>query len=169
MFPPEECCEREDIPDKIQRATEHDRGEAEGRIKAFTGFAECFSEHHETTRYRGSHDNEDKIPHLVLCRVCLPWPAQADPEKRNERNWCYKKCSRQREQSPTLHIGSDRPRTQNPCGNRDRGKVRDSSGLIDSWDAKGAHASDNETKKRDDAEKNIAHTADGTHRDLLIN
>src|SRR5439155_9083821 len=41
-------------------------------------------------------------------------------------------------------------------------------GLIDSWDAKGAHADDNEAKKRDDAEKDVAHTADGIHRDLLI-
>lgn len=150
MFFPEECCEREDIPDEIQRATEHDRREAEGRIKAFTGFAECFSEHHESNRYRISHNNEDKIPHLVLCRVCLPRGAQADPEKRNE-------CKL------TLHIGSDRPRTQSPRRNRDRCKVRYSDGLIDSWDAKGAHADDNETKKRDDAEKDVAHTAEGIH------
>src|SRR5438552_13827645 len=169
MFPPEECCEREDIPDKIQRATEHDRGEAEGRIKGFTGFAECFSEHHESTRYRGSHSNEDKIPHLVLCRVCLPGRAQADPEKRNQRKWCDKECPRQAEQSPTLPIGSDRSRTQSPRRNRDRCKVRYSDGLIDSWDAKGAHAADNETKKRHDAEKDVAHTADGIHSDLLIN
>src|SRR5438552_2871444 len=168
MFFPEECCEREDIPDEIQRATEHDRREAERRIEAFTGFAECFPEHHESTRDRGSHNNEDKIPHLVLCRVCLPGPAQADPEKRNERKWCYKKCPRQAEQSPVLHTGSDRPRAQSPRRNRDRGKVRDSDGLIDSWDAKGAHADDNEAKKRDDAEKDVAHTADGIHRDLLI-
>jgi hypothetical protein len=111
MFFPEECCEREGIPDEIQWATEYDRREAEGRIKAFTGFAECFSEYHEPTRYRASHNNEDKIPHLVLCRGCLPGSAQADPEKRNERKRCYKECSSQAEQSPTLHIGSDRPRT----------------------------------------------------------
>src|SRR5438128_7266932 len=160
---PEECCERENIPDEIQRATEDDRREAEGRIKAFTGSAECFSEHHESTCYRGSHNNEDKIPHLVLCRGCLPGPAQADPEKRNERKWCYKECPRQAEQSPTLHIGSDRPRTQSPRRNRDRCKVRYADGLIDSRDAKGAHAADNETKKRDDAEKDVAHTADGIH------
>src|SRR5207244_8857908 len=155
MFFPEECCEREGIPDEIQRATEHDRRETEGRIKAFTGFAECFSEHHESTRYRGSHDNEDKIPHLVLCRGCLPGPAEADPEKRNERKWCYKECPRQAEQSPTLHIGSDRPRTQSPRRNRDRCKVRYADGLIDSWDAKGAQPGDKETKKRDDAKKEV--------------
>src|SRR5260370_22833230 len=94
MFLPEECCEREGIPAEIQRATEHDCREAQGRIKAFTGLAESFSEHHESTRYRGSHNNEDKIPHLVFCRVCLPGPAPADPEKRNERKWCYKECPR---------------------------------------------------------------------------
>ena len=44
-----------------------------------------------------------------------------------------------------------------------------SHGLIDSWDAKGAHADDNEVEKRDDAEKDVAHTADGIHWDLLIN
>src|SRR5438876_12282769 len=104
MFLPEECCEREDIPDEIERATEHGRREAERRIKAFTGSAECFSEHHESTRYRGSHNNQDKIPHLVLWRGCLPRPAQADPEKRDERKWCYKKCSGQAEQSPVLRI-----------------------------------------------------------------
>src|SRR6266446_896167 len=169
MFLSEVCSEREGIPDEIQGATEHDRREAEGRIKAFTGFAECFSEDHESTRYGGSHNNEDKIPHLVLCRVCLPRRAQADPEKRNERKWCYKECSGQAEQSPTLHIGSDRPRTQSPRRNRDRCKVRYSDGLIDSWDAKGAHANDNETKKWDDAEKDVAHTADSIHWDVLIN
>src|SRR5437660_314564 len=169
MFFPEECCEREGIPEEIQRATEHDRREAEGRIKPFTGFAECFSEHHESTRYRGSHNNEDKIPHLVLCRVCLPGRAQADPEKRNERKWCYKECPRQAEQSPTLQVGSDRSRTQSPRRNRDHCKVHYSDGLIDSWDAKGAHADDSEIKKRDDAEKDVAHTADGIHWDLLIN
>src|SRR5205809_5256823 len=45
MFLPEECSEREGIPDEIERATEHDCREAEGRIKAFTGFVECFSKH----------------------------------------------------------------------------------------------------------------------------
>jgi len=39
----------------------------------------------------------------------------------------------------------------------------------DFWDAKGAHADRNETKKRDDAEKNVAHTADSIQSDLLIN
>src|SRR5438094_166856 len=62
----EEHSEREDIPDEIQRPTEHDRREAESRIKAFAGFAQCFSEHHESTRYRGRHNHEDKIAHLVL-------------------------------------------------------------------------------------------------------
>src|SRR5438477_31757 len=165
MFFPEECCEREDIPEEIQRATKHDRREAEDRIKAFTGFAECFSEHHESTRYRGSHNNEDKIPHLVLRCVCLPGPADTDPEKRDECKRCYKKCPGQAEHSPLLRIGSDRPRTQSPCYNRDRCKIRYSDGLIDSWDAKGAHAGDNETQKRDDAEKDVAHTADGIHWD----
>src|SRR5437016_4062249 len=165
MFFPEECCERERIPEEIERATEHDRREAEGRIKAFTGLAECFSEHHESTRYGGSHNNEDKIPHLVLCGGYLPGPAQADPEKRNERKWCYKECSRQAEQSPTLHIASNRPRTQSPRRNRNRCKVRYSDCVIDSWDAKRAHADDSEAKKRDDAEKDVAHTADGIHID----
>src|SRR5205814_1669334 len=163
MFLPEECSEREGIPDEIQRATEHDRREAESRIKAFAGFAQCFSEHHESTRYRGRHNHEDKIAHLVLGRACLPGPAQADPEKRNERKWCYQESPRQAEQSPTQHIGSDRPSTQSPRRNRDRGKVRYSDGLIDSRDAKGAHADNNETKKRDDAEKDVAHTADDIH------
>ena len=36
-------------------------------------------------------------------------------------------------------------------------------------DAKRAHGGDNETKKRDDAEKDVAHAADGIHWDLLIN
>src|ERR1700676_513260 len=117
MFLPEECCEREDIPDEIERAGEHSRREAKGRIKAFTGFAECFSEHHQSTRYRGGHDNENKIPHLVLCRGCLPGPAHAHPEKRNERKWCYKACPRQAEQSPVLRIGSDCPCTQRPRRN----------------------------------------------------
>jgi hypothetical protein len=146
-----------------------DRRETEGRIKAFTGFAECFSEHHESTRYRGGHDDEDKIPHLVLCRGCLPRPAYADPEKRNESKWCYKERPGQAEQSPALRIGSDCPCSKRPRRNGDRCKVRYSGGLIDSWDAKGAHAGDNETKKRDDAEKDVAHTADGIHWDLLIN
>ena len=48
-------------------------------------------------------------------------------------------------------------------------KPRYPDGLIDSWNAKGANADDNETKKRDDAEKDVAHTADGIHWDLLIN
>src|SRR5213592_3162346 len=131
MFLPEECSEREGIPDEIQRATEHDRREAEGRIKAFAGFAECFSEHHESTRYRGGHDNEDKIPHLVLCRGCLPGPADADREKRDECEWCYEKCSGQAEQSPVLRISSDAPRAQSPRRNGDRCKVRYPDGLID--------------------------------------
>src|SRR6266481_7897051 len=169
MFLPEEGCEREDIPDEIERATKHHRREAEGRIKAFTGLAEGFSEDHESTRYRASHNNEDEIPHLVLGRGCLPGPAQADPEKRNERKWCEKECPRHAEQSPVLPIGSDGPRAQSPRRNRDGRKVRYSDGLIYSWDAKGAHAEDNETKKREDAEKDIAHTADGIHSNLLIN
>src|SRR5438270_2357752 len=61
------------------------------------------------------------------------------------------------------NIGSDRSRTQSPRRNGDRCKVRYSDGLIDSWDAKGAHADDKETKKRDDAKKDVAHTADGIH------
>jgi hypothetical protein len=101
--------------------------------------------------------------------VACQGPAQADPEKRNERKWCYKKCPHQAKQSPVLRIGSDCPRAKCPRRNRDRCKVRYSNGLIDSWDAKGAHADDNETKKRDDAEKDVAHTADGIHSDLLIN
>src|SRR4029077_7765932 len=129
--------------------------------------AECFSEHYESSRFRASHNNEDKIPHLVLCRGCVPGPAQPGPENSKERKWCYKGCSRQAEQSTTLHIGSDRPRTQSPRRNRDRCKVRYSDSLIDSRDAKGAHANDNETKKWDDAEKDVAHTADGIHWDLL--
>src|SRR5438876_1261857 len=169
MFLPVECSEGEGVPYEIQWATEHDRREAEGRIKTFTGFVQCFSQYHESTRNRGRHNNEGKIPHLILRCVCLPGPVQADPEKRNERKWCHKEYSRQAEQSPVLYIGSDRPRTQDPHRNRDRCKVRYSDGLIDSWDAKGAHAEDNETKKRDDAEKDIAHSADGIHWDLLIN
>src|SRR5438270_988132 len=99
MFLPEECSEREDVPDEIQRATQHDRGKPEARIKAFTSFGDCFSEHHESTCYGGCHNNEDKIPHLVLCCGCLPGPAQADPEKRNKCKWCYEECPRQAEQS----------------------------------------------------------------------
>src|SRR6266487_1784508 len=74
VFLSEEHSERESIPNEIERAAKHDRREAEGRVTAFTFLAECFSEHHESTRYRGRHNNEDKIPHLVLCRVCLPGP-----------------------------------------------------------------------------------------------
>src|SRR5438552_6026874 len=168
MFLPVVGCEREDIPDEIQRATKHDRRETEGRIKAFTSLAECFSEHHESTRYRGGHDNKDKIPHLVFGRGCLPGPAHADPEKRNERKWCYKECPGQAEQSPVLRIGSDCFCAKRPRRNRDRCKVRCADNLIDSWDAKGAHANDNEIEKRDDAEKDVAHTAGGIHSDLLI-
>src|SRR5207302_1094715 len=123
------------------------------------GFAESFSQYHESSRYRGSHDNEDKIPHLVLGRGCLPRWAKSDPEKRNERKWCYKECPRQSEQSPTLHIGSDRAATQSPHRNHNRCKVRYSDALIDSWDAKGTQAADNETKKRDDVEKYVTDTA----------
>src|SRR5207237_863156 len=168
MFLPVVGCEREDIPDEIERATKHDRGETEGRIKAFTGLAECFSEHHESTRYRGGHDNKNKIPHLVFGRGCLPGPAQADPEKRNERKWCNKEYSRQAEQSPVLRIGSDCSCAKRPRRKRDRCKVHYSDGLIDSRDAKGVHADDNETKKRDDAKKDVAHTADGIHWNFLI-
>src|SRR5436190_11326877 len=81
MFLPEECSEREGIPDEIQRATEHDRREAESRIKAFAGFAQCFSEHHESTRYRGRHNHEDKIAHLGS-RPRLP--ARARPGRPRE-------------------------------------------------------------------------------------
>ncbi len=160
MFLGEVRSEREGIPDEIQRATKHDRGEAERRIKAFTGFAECFPEHHESTRYGGGHNNEDKIPHLVLCRGFLPGSAQADPEKRNERKWCYKECARQAEQSPTWTSALIAPALSVHDRYGYRCKVHYSDGLIDSRDAKGAHADDNETKKRDDAEKNVAHTAD---------
>jgi hypothetical protein len=37
--------EHKGIPDEIQRAGEYDRGEAERRIEAFAGFAECFFEY----------------------------------------------------------------------------------------------------------------------------
>src|SRR6059058_1957599 len=132
VFLSEEHSERESIPNEIERAAKHDRRGAEGRVKAFTFLAECFSEHHESTRYRGRHNNEDKIPHLVLCRVCLPRAAQADPKKRNERKWRYKECPRQAEQSPALDSGSDCPRAQSPRRHRNRCKVRKPDGLIDS-------------------------------------
>ena len=40
---------------------------------------------------------------------------------------------------------------------------------MDAWDTKGALADDDEIKERDDAEKDVAHTTDGIHWDLLIN
>ena len=80
MFLSEEHSERKGIPDEIQRATEHDRCEAECRIKAFTGFAQCFSEDHESTRYRGGHAHEDKISHLVLCPVACQGPPSRPKE-----------------------------------------------------------------------------------------
>ena len=90
-----------------------------------------------------------------------------NPEKRDERKWCYKECPRQSEQSPILHIGPDRAATQSPHRNHNRCKVRYSDALIDPWDAKGTQAADNETKKRDGAEKDVAYTADGIHWDLI--
>ena len=81
VFLCEEHSERESIPNEIERAAKHDRREAEGRVTAFTFLAECLSEHHESTRYRGRHNNEDKIPHLVLCRGL---PARGRPGRPKE-------------------------------------------------------------------------------------
>src|SRR6476646_175704 len=169
MYLSKDCRKLEAIPDEIQRATEHDRCETERRITAFPGAAEGLFQHHESARYHAGHYNENEIPHLVLGRGRDPGWADADPEKRNESKWRAKEYPCTGEQPAIFRSGSERPCTQNPDRNRDRCKIRYSGGLIDSWDAKGAHAGDNEAKKRDDAEKDVAHAADGIHWDLLIN
>src|SRR5260370_39242743 len=109
------------------------------------------------------------MPMTVPCWAWRPGRAQTGHRNGGGGRCWYREGSGQAAQSQTPHIDSDRLRSQSPRRNRDQCKVRYSDGLIDSWDAKGAYAHDNETKERNDAEKDIAHTADGIHWDVLIN
>ena len=72
----------------------------------------------------------------------IPGRAQTDPEK---RKWRDEECPRQAEQSPLLPVGSHCPCAKRPRRNCDRCKVNYSGSLIDSRDAKGVDAGDNES------------------------